>query len=53
MVAAMREMTLKGYEVYRFGGYEFFGSKARSNKSRVFGEIKDFFRRLFRKHGII
>lgn len=46
MVEAQRNMTLSGYEVYRFGGKEFEdGDQAKEM-------IKQFFRDLFEKHGL-
>ena len=48
MMIAHREMVLQGYEVYRIGGYEFLG-----NDSEVQKNLKDFFRRLFKKHGVL
>lgn len=46
MVSAQREMTLAGYEVYRFGGKEF------QNKIVAKKKIKQFFADLLNKHGI-
>ncbi|MGC2878318.1 hypothetical protein [Bacillus subtilis] len=46
MVHADRELKLYGYEVYRFGGFEFI------NKGSAQQLIKDFFERLFNKHGL-
>lgn len=46
MVHADRELKLYGYEVYRFGGFEFI------NEGTAQQLIKDFFERLFSKHGI-
>ena len=46
MVAAQREMTLAGYEVYRFGGKEFEDHV----KAKVM--VEQFFKDLFNKHGI-
>ena len=48
MVKAQREMSLLGYDVYRFGGYEFTGSK-----KIVSDKIQSFFNRLFQKYGVI
>jgi len=45
MVNADRELRLLGYEVYRFGGAELAGDTGESM-------VRDFFFRLFRKHGI-
>ena len=44
MVSAQRDMTLAGYEVYRFGGSEFAG------EDRGKEIVKQFFRDLFEKH---
>lgn len=46
MVSAQRDMTLAGYEVYRFGGKEF------QDKARAVDIVKQFFADLFAKHGI-
>lgn len=46
MVNADRELKLRGYEVYRFGGYEFL------DEEKVKETIKEFFERLFSKHCI-
>ncbi|TKH07540.1 hypothetical protein FC678_22680, partial [Peribacillus simplex] len=46
MVYADRELKLNGYEVYRFGGYEFI------NREKSSQMIKGFFDSLFKKHGI-
>lgn len=46
MVTAQRNMTLAGYEVYRFGGKEF------EDADRANANIKQFFRDLFEKHGV-
>ena len=48
MVAANREMTLFGYEVYRFGGQEFVG--AREN---IICKLEQFLCRLLEKYGIV
>jgi very-short-patch-repair endonuclease len=45
MVHADRELRLLGYEVYRFGGAELAGETGESL-------VREFFVRLFRKHGI-
>lgn len=47
MVSAQREMTLAGYEVYRFGGIEF------QNPAQAKNKIRQFFIDLFNKHGVI
>ena len=46
MVAEDRKLRLRGYEIYRFGGYEL------STTGRGQKVIKDFFHTLFDKHGI-
>ena len=54
MVRAHREMSLYGYDVYRFGGYEFLGAaSSETRKKEVLDELKRFFVRLFRKYGVI
>ena len=45
MVAEDRRIKLAGYEVYRFGGNEFCGTKSK-------GFILEFFRDLFRLHSV-
>lgn len=53
MVKAHREMALFGYDVYRFGGYEFLGAAENEKlKQEVLEGIKEFFVRLFKKYGI-
>ena len=46
MVSAQRDMTLAGYEVYRFGGKEL------NNEATGKRLVKQFFKDLFSKHGI-
>ena len=42
MVRAHREMSLLGYDVYRFGGYEFMGADADETvKNKVLEIIRD------------
>ena len=54
MVRAHREMSLLGYDVYRFGGYEFMGADADETvKNKALESIKQFFVRLFCKYGIL
>lgn len=54
MVRAHREMSLCGYDVYRFGGYEFVGaSDGGDAKQKVLNNLKQFFRNLFQKYGVI
>jgi hypothetical protein len=45
MVAADRDLRLAGYEVFHFGGAELQGDQGQ----RL---AKDFFERLFKRHGI-
>lgn len=47
MVSAQREMTLAGYEVYRFGGIEF------QNPEQARRKMKQFFVDLLNRHGVI
>lgn len=54
MMRAHREMTLYGYDVYRFGGYEFTGADSDENvKDQVLKTLKSFFRSLFCKYGVL
>ena len=54
MVKAHREMSLCGYDVYRFGGYEFVGaSDGGDAKQSVLDNLKQFFRNLFQKYNVI
>ena len=46
MVAPDRELKLRGYEVYRFGGYELYGDSGKQ-------VVEDFFRKLFVRHGLL
>lgn len=46
MVSADRELKLNGYEVYRFGGFEF------TNRGTSRQMIKNFFEGLFSKHKV-
>jgi len=46
MVSEDRALRLKGYEVYRFGGFELC-----SDQSEAI--VKEFFSNLFRKHGLV
>jgi len=46
MVAADRELKLRGYEVYRFGGSELRGDPGKQ-------VVEDFFRKLFVRHGLL
>ena len=54
MVQAHREMSLFGYDVYRFGGYEFHNAdKDEATKKAMLDRLKYFFTRLFQKYGIL
>lgn len=54
MVKAHRDMSLCGYDVYRFGGYEFVGANDDGEaKQIVLNNLKQFFRNLFQKYSII
>lgn len=54
MVRAQREMTLFGYDVYRFGGYEFVGADSdEKKKEAVLDDLKQFFLRLFSKYSAL
>lgn len=54
MVKAHREMSLFGYDVYRFGGYEFLGADQNEEaKQKMLEELEMFFVKLFRKYGVI
>lgn len=46
MVAEDRRLKLKGYEIYRFGGYEFV------NSARAKECIQEFFEALFQFHSV-
>lgn len=54
MVSAHREMSLYGYDVYRFGGYEFYGANESDTvKKRILDNLREFFIRLFNKYGVL
>ncbi len=54
MVKVHREMSLCGYDVYRFGGYEFIGtSDGGDAKQKVLNNLKQFFSNLFQKYSVI
>ena len=54
MVKAQREMSLYGYDVYRFGGYEFINAaESDSKKQELLKNLKEFFVRLFQKYNIL
>ena len=46
MVAAQREMTLAGYDVYRFGGKELHDASIGKTK------VRNFFKMLFEKYQV-
>ena len=46
MMVDTRNLQLKGYEVYRFGGYEFMDSQQMKQT------VRDFFEMLFKKYSI-
>ena len=46
MMVDTRKLQLKGYEVYRFGGYEFMDSQQMKQT------VRDFFEMLFKKYSI-
>jgi hypothetical protein len=50
MAAADRDLRLSGYEIYRFGGKELM--KANSADPRPRQLLRDFFRRLFKRHNL-
>lgn len=54
MVKAQRELSLYGYDVYRFGGYEF-ANAAESDrvKQELLKKLKEFFVRLFQKYNVL
>lgn len=54
MVRAHREMSLLGYDVYRFGAYEFVNAdRDEEVKTRLLENMKRFFIRLFKKYGVL
>lgn len=54
MVQAHREMSLFGYDVYRFGGYEFYNADRDPEAKKVMlDNLKKFFTRLFQKYGVL
>ena len=46
MVSAQRDLTLVGYEVYRFGGKELYDKQ----QGKIL--VKRFFNDMFSKHGL-
>lgn len=54
MVMAHREMSLFGYDVYRFGGYEFLGAESNKEQNqKVLDNLKKFFIRLLQKYDVL
>jgi len=54
MVKAHREMCLFGYDVYRFGGYEFQGADESTEvKQKMLENLKEFFIKLFSKYDVV
>ena len=47
MVTDTRNLMIKGYEVYRFGGYEFIEAQKPKNM------INNFFNQLFAKYSVV
>ncbi|ENV12347.1 hypothetical protein F965_02368 [Acinetobacter schindleri NIPH 900] len=52
MVRVDRELRLRGYEVYRFGGAEFYNDQNTAEENTV-SIVKDFFTALFKQHEIL
>jgi len=52
MVRVDRELRLRGYEVYRFGGAEFYNDQNTPEDNAV-SVVKDFFTALFKQHEIL
>lgn len=46
MVVAHREMSFAGYDVYRFGGKEFYDAEIGKKK------VNSFFKSLYKKYGV-
>lgn len=53
MISADRDLRLRGYEVYRFGGSEFVESKGDTLRARSESLVDEFFSRLFSVHKLI
>jgi len=57
MIAEDRRLRLSGYELYRFGGYEFIDTERMGDKIKIGSEsnrlAEKFFRQLFEKHNVI
>ncbi|RSE35119.1 hypothetical protein [Acinetobacter junii] len=52
MVKVDRDLRLRGYEVYRFGGAEFYNDQNTPEDNAV-SVVKDFFTALFKQHEIL
>lgn len=52
MVRVDRDLRLRGYEVYRFGGAEFYNDQNTPEENAV-SVVKDFFTALFKQHEIL
>ncbi|MDM1287063.1 hypothetical protein [Acinetobacter indicus] len=52
MVRVDRDLRLRGYEVYRFGGAEFYNDQNTPEDNAV-SVVKDFFTALFKQHEIL
>ena len=52
MVRVDRDLRLRGYEVYRFGGAEFYNDQNTPEENAV-SLVKDFFTALFKQHEIL
>lgn len=52
MVKVDRDLRLRGYEVYRFGGAEFYNDQNTPEENAV-SVVKDFFTGLFKQHEIL
>ncbi|WP_051540159.1 hypothetical protein [Clostridium ihumii] len=55
MVKMDRKLKLLGYDIYRFGGYEFFkGNMSEEDyNNKISMLVKDFFDKLFTKHNVL
>lgn len=52
MVKVDRELRLRGYEVYRFGGAEFYNDQNTPEENAI-SVVKDFFTAMFKQHEIL
>lgn len=52
MVRVDRDLRLRGYEVYRFGGAEFYNDQNTPEENAI-SVVKDFFTALFKQHEIL